>query len=54
MINFDDVKVGERKEHNLHWQKTSDHPYRIRIGGGSGSEKTHALLTLSNKSKIRY
>ena len=34
------------KEHNLNWLQFPDHPYRILITGGSGSEKTNSLINL--------
>ena len=42
MFNFDYITKEDIKEHN------SDHPYRISIVRGSGSEKTNVLLTLTN------
>ena len=44
MINFDNY-VNKTK-HNKIWPYTPDHPYRILITGGSGSEKTNVLLNL--------
>ena len=32
--------------HNPNWSYLSDHPYRILVFGGSGSEKTNVLLNL--------
>ena len=43
MKNYD--QSVERK-HNLNWPYTPDHPYRILIIDGSGSEITNALLNL--------
>ena len=34
------------KEHNPNWPQHSDHPNRIIIIGGSGSEKTNSLFNL--------
>ena len=48
MINFDDHTNEDKSEHNSKWPYISDHPYRILIIGGSGSEKTNALLNLIN------
>ena len=48
MINFDNYTNENRKEHNLLWPYIPDQPYRILITGGSGSEKTNALLNLIN------
>ena len=43
MENYDEsVQV----KHNLSWTYIPDHPYRILIIGGSGSEKTNVLLNL--------
>ena len=33
-------------KHNPNWAYIPDHPYRILIIGGSGSEKTNVLLNL--------
>ena len=46
MINFDNYTNENKIEHNLTWPYIPDHPYRIRIAGGSGSGKTSALLNL--------
>ena len=46
MINFDEYKNENKKEHNLNWPYIPDHPYRILIIGGSGTGKTNALLNL--------
>ena len=46
MINFNDYTNENKTEHNSKWPYTPDHPYRILIVGGSGSEKTNALLNL--------
>ena len=46
MINFDDYVNENKTEHNKNWPYTPDHPYRILIIGGSGSEKTNVLLNL--------
>ena len=48
MINFDDYENENKTEHNLNWPYIPDYPYRISIIGGSGSEKTNALLNLIN------
>ena len=48
MINFDYYTNENKIEHNLKWPYIPDHPYRILIVGGSGSEKTNALLNLIN------
>ena len=48
MINFDDVTKENIKEHNPNWPEIPDHPYRILIVGGSGSEETNPLLNLIN------
>ena len=46
MINFHDVI---KEEHNPNWLEIPDHPYRILIIGGSGSEKTNSLFNLINQ-----
>ena len=48
MINFDDYTNENKTEHNLKWPYILNHPYRIRIVGGSGSGKTNKLLNLIN------
>ena len=48
MINFDDVTNENKTEHNPNWPYIFDHPYRILIIGGFGSEKTNAWLNLVN------
>ena len=40
--------MKKKPEHNLKWPYVPDHPYRILIIGGAGSEKTNALLKLIN------
>ena len=46
MINY----VNENKtKHNKNWPYIPDHPYRILIIEGSGSEKTNLLLNLIEK-----
>ena len=43
MKNYDQsVEIN----HNLNWSYIPDHPYRILIIGGSGLDKTNALLDL--------
>ena len=49
MINFDDYTNENKTHHNPKWPYILDHPYRILIMGGSGSEKINALLNLINK-----
>ena len=44
MINFDDYANENKIEHNLNWPYIPDHTCRIIIIGGSGFEKTNALL----------
>ena len=39
MINFDDYANINKTDHNLKWPYIPDHPCRILIIGGSGSEK---------------
>ena len=49
MINFDDVTKENIKEHNPNWPQIPNHPYRVLIIGGSGSEKTKSLFNLINQ-----
>ena len=37
------------KEHNPNWPQILDHPYRILIIGGPGSEKTNSLFNVINQ-----
>ena len=49
MFNFDCTTKGDIKQHNPNWSEIPDHPYKILIVGGSGSEKTNALINLINQ-----
>ena len=40
------ITIHSNKIHNPDCSKHSDHVYRIRIIGGSGSEETNVLLNL--------
>ena len=46
MLNLDNIRNENNKEHNEKWPFIPDHPYRILIICGSGSEETNALLNL--------
>ena len=46
MINLDNIKNENNKEHNEKWPYIPDHPYRILIIGGSGPGKTNTLISL--------
>ena len=46
MINFDDVKKENIKEHNTNLPQIPDHPHKILIVEGSGSWKTNSLFNL--------
>ena len=48
MINLDSITNENNKKHNEKWPYIPDHPYRIIIIGGSGSEKTNVLINLIN------
>ena len=48
MINFAHYTNENKIEHNSKWPYIPDHPYRIRIAGGSRSGKTNVLLNLIN------
>ena len=48
MINFDDYVIENKTKHNPKWSYIPDHPYKVLIVGGSGSEKTNAFLNLIN------
>ena len=50
MINFDDVIKENIKEHNTNSLQIRDHPYRVLITVGSGSEtKKKSLFNLINQ-----
>ena len=40
MINLDSITNENNKKHNEKWAYIPDHPCRILIVGGSGTEKT--------------
>ena len=48
MISFNDVTKENIKEHNPIWPRSSDHPNKILIIGGSGSGKTNSLFNPIN------
>ena len=49
MINFDEYVNENKTVHNKNWPYIPDHPFRILIIGGLGSEKTNALINLKNE-----
>ena len=49
MINLDSITNEDNKEKNETWPYIPDHLYKSLIIGGSGSEKTNALLNLIRK-----
>ena len=51
MINLDNIVNDNNKEHNEKWPYIPDHPYRILIIGGPGSEKTNTLIHLINEQR---
>ena len=46
MINFDDVKQENIKEHNPNWSQIPDHPYKILITEVSVYGKTNSLFLI--------
>ena len=46
MINFDEVTGVNTQEHNPHWSRIPDHPYRLLIVGRSYLGKTNTFLNL--------
>ena len=46
MMNFDDIAKENTKEHNPNYPQILDHPYRILIIWGPGSEKTNSLFNV--------
>ena len=51
MIKLDKIVNNNNEGHNEKWPYIPDHPYRILITGGSGSEKTNLLLNLINEQE---
>ena len=49
MINLDNIRNENNKEHNKKWPYIADHPYKILIIIGSGSGITSNLLNLKNE-----
>ena len=43
MLNLDNIRNENNKEHNEKWPFIPDHPYRILIIGGSGSERNKCI-----------
>ena len=48
MVNFDDYTNKNKTKNDPKWTYIPDHPYRILIVRGYGSQKTNALLNLIN------
>ena len=46
MFNLDNITNENNEDNNKKRPYIEDHPYRMLIIGGSGSEKTNALLNL--------
>ena len=46
MINFDSYASENKTKHDENCPYIPDHPYKILITGGSGSEKTNLFLNL--------
>ena len=46
MFNLDAITNENNEDHNKKWPYIPDHPYRMLIIAGSGSEKTDSLLNL--------
>ena len=49
MISLDSITNENNKKHNEKQPYIPDHPYRIKIIGGSGSEKTNELINSINE-----
>ena len=49
IINFDDVKEENIKEHNPNWPQIADHPYQLLITERSVSGKTSSLFNLISR-----
>ena len=54
MINFDDYVNENRTEHNKNWPYIPDHPCRLLIIGGSGSEKTNTYVIKFNRKPAKH
>ena len=46
MVNFDDVKQENIKEHNPNWSQIPDHPYKILITEVSVYGKTNSVFLI--------
>ena len=46
MINYDDVKQENIKEHNPNWSQIPDHPYKILITEVSVYGKTNSVFLI--------
>ena len=53
LVIFKIIINKNNKEHSEKWPYIPDHPYRILITGGSGSEKTNTLLNLIKEQDNR-
>ena len=51
MINIGNITNNNNNDHNEKWPYIPDHPYRIKMIGGSGSGKTNTLPNLINEQK---
>ena len=51
MINLDGIVNNSNEKHNENWPYIPDHPCRVLIIGGSGSEQTNTLLNLINEKR---
>ena len=51
--NLDSITNKNNKKHHEKWPYVPEHPYRIIITGGSGSEKTNTLLNLIKEQDNR-
>ena len=49
LINFDVVIEEIIKELNPNWLQIPDHPYKIKLVGGSGSGKPNSLFNLKSQ-----
>ena len=49
MFNLNDITTENNKDHNLNGPYITNHPYRMPIIRGSGSEKTNALFNFKKE-----
>ena len=51
MFNLNETTNENNEDHNKQWSNIADHPYRILITGGSGSEKNKYITQFDKRRK---